>query len=379
MAGTRKKNSDSAPAAKPSGRKRTLTPKAKAAANKKVKRGKDDDSSEDSEEEADEADNRWKDPDLSVGLLAHIAENKAIKRSLYPPCGPNGSTAEGGGKPKVNAHWDLFVLLFGKNPKYTDALAACKTPKERLGYANKIKNRLRAMAKTTLILNKSMGETGAGIESAAEIDMNVTNEFTSKWAEYGALFPWYFDMRNLIAQRPNLVPTGLGDSTTPLTEGVIIPFPAADAETQPDDGEDSVDHEDGASIEWEATPVPELRKRAFSEIDDEGGAAGSGDEYEPSSPVTSESAPVNLTVFADDEEEDVSGKKKDEKDVGPAHPQPAAPAPAAAPKPSKKTKLVEFSEIAKNEEKTRQKELEPPINPSYTHLLEGAQACIRRF
>ncbi|KAJ7036773.1 hypothetical protein C8F04DRAFT_1181116 [Mycena alexandri] len=37
---------------------------------------------------------------------------------------------------------------------------------------------------------------------------------------------------------------------------------------------------------------------------------------------------------------------------------PAPPAPAVAPKPSKKTKIAEFSEIAKTEEKTRQKELE---------------------
>jgi hypothetical protein len=43
------------------------------------------------------------------------------------------------------------------------------------------------MAKTTRDYNKEMGETGAGIQKAAEIDMNVKNVFTTKWGTY--LYP----------------------------------------------------------------------------------------------------------------------------------------------------------------------------------------------
>lgn len=77
-------------------------------------------------------------------------EHKQIKQSLYPPCGPNASTTNGGGKPKSNAHWDLFVLLLGDDEKYkaslaaAEAAAAVKKPKMKLAYANKIKNRLSA-------------------------------------------------------------------------------------------------------------------------------------------------------------------------------------------------------------------------------------------
>jgi hypothetical protein len=69
-------------------------------------------------------------------------ENSDIKWALYPPCGPNASTTKGGGKPKSAAHWELFVLLLGNSEKFKDALAACLTPKQKLVYANKIKNRL---------------------------------------------------------------------------------------------------------------------------------------------------------------------------------------------------------------------------------------------
>ncbi|KAJ7268517.1 hypothetical protein C8J57DRAFT_1325338 [Mycena rebaudengoi] len=106
------------------------------------------------------------------------------------------------------------------------------------------------MAKIAREYNTEMGETGAGIENAADIDMSVTNAFTTKWgtfcapihhtcqlisvqnpAEISAKCPWYFDMRNLIGQRPNLVPTGVGHSGTAVDPGVIIPGPASAGDT----------------------------------------------------------------------------------------------------------------------------------------------------
>ncbi|KAJ7623090.1 hypothetical protein DFH06DRAFT_961539, partial [Mycena polygramma] len=84
----------------------------------------------------------WKDPALSVKLLALISEDTLIKQFLFPTCGPNPSTRDGGGKPKVNADWDLVLLLLGDMEKYPDAIAASTTPKERLACGNKIKNRI---------------------------------------------------------------------------------------------------------------------------------------------------------------------------------------------------------------------------------------------
>ncbi|KAJ7205818.1 hypothetical protein GGX14DRAFT_327153, partial [Mycena pura] len=120
----------------------------------------------------------WSDPTLSEELVAQIFENRDIKRALYPPPGPNASTAKGGGKTKTSAHWLLCLKVFGEKPKYKKALAAVDTAKDRTAYANKIKNRLRSMAKITRDFMDEMGQTGAGIRHADEIDMGVDNTLT---------------------------------------------------------------------------------------------------------------------------------------------------------------------------------------------------------
>ncbi|KAJ6629025.1 hypothetical protein B0H10DRAFT_1776702, partial [Mycena sp. CBHHK59/15] len=120
----------------------------------------------------------WSDPTLSEALVSRIMESAEIKRALYPPPGPNASTAKGGGKTKVGSQWQLCLNLLGEDPKYKEALAAVTTSKERTAYANKIKNRLRAMAKITREYMDEMGQTGAGIHSADEIDTSLNNTFT---------------------------------------------------------------------------------------------------------------------------------------------------------------------------------------------------------
>ncbi|KAJ7916580.1 hypothetical protein B0H13DRAFT_2448116 [Mycena leptocephala] len=339
-----------------------LAARSKAKAQARKKKGDDSDSSEDSSDEIiiDETVSKtgvevdWSnDPDLSARLPALISEDADIKRSLYPPCGPNVSTKKGGGKPKVNAQWEFAVLLLGSMEKYKDVIVACQT-QEKLVIANKIKNRLGSMAKIIRDFDKEMGET---VQKAADINTDVTNIFTTEWAEISDKCPWYFEMRNLIGQRQNLVPTGLGHSNTPVADGVIVP-----------------DYHAGRCsflLKTGKLPLsPPARKRSFQEFDDEGAnaAAGSGDDYLPSSPTPSESAPA---VASDDAEDDDAGvdepkfkakakvtKTQPKNSTKPSTSKPAAPVPAPAPKPAKKTKLAEFSDIAKNEEKTRQKELE---------------------
>ncbi|KAJ7775996.1 hypothetical protein DFH07DRAFT_696726, partial [Mycena maculata] len=121
---------------------------------------------------------RWT-HELSEGLIACIMESADIKRALYPPPGPNTSTAKGGGQTKVGAQWQLCLNLLGEDPNFKEALEACITTKEQTAYANKIKNRLRTMAKMTRKYIVEMGQTGAGIRNADEIDTSVSNAFTS--------------------------------------------------------------------------------------------------------------------------------------------------------------------------------------------------------
>ncbi|KAJ6473749.1 hypothetical protein C8R45DRAFT_1103433 [Mycena sanguinolenta] len=354
----------SVPPSKPPPRKRKPTAKAKAA-----------DESEGSEIEEETTDTtlpiNWKPVALSQKLIAHIMENANIKRSLFPPPGPNPSTKKGGGTPKNVAQFQLCKLLLAGDSRYTEALAhAEKDAKERSNWSTKITNRLRTMSTITRDFMEEMGETGAGINSAEEIDMGVTNAFTNKWAQISSTCPWFFDMRNLIAQRPNVIPTGVGNSATAMDAALILPPPALPA--APNNAEDVEDTPSETSVPidgWNPTPSPRQspgpdvktvgRKRFIEEVDD---GAGSGDDYEPSSPGASES--VGIDVVADEAEEqakDVDEAPKPEKKSRPAKAStstPAAPVQAVASKPSKKSKVTEFSEIAKSEEKSRQKDIE---------------------
>ncbi|KAK6969232.1 hypothetical protein R3P38DRAFT_3337144 [Favolaschia claudopus] len=171
-------------------------------------------------------------------------------------------------------------------------------------------------------------------------------------------------MRELIGQRPNLIPTGLGHSGSAVDDGVLIP------DVHGDEVDEFDDNASASSVPldgWDATPghtpEPELkrgsRKRRASEVD----ATGSGDDYEPSSDVESESAPPNVDKddvgdADDDGEREEKPKPRRKNPPKPATSTPAVSAPSDAPKPTKKTKLAEFAEIAKEDERTRQKELE---------------------
>ncbi|KAJ6583200.1 hypothetical protein B0H10DRAFT_1962287 [Mycena sp. CBHHK59/15] len=306
--------------------------------------------------------------------------NRGIKQSLYPPCGPNVSTTNGSGKPKVNTQWKLAVLLLGDLDKYRDVLATCVKPNQKLVLANKMKNRLRAYVGLTLMANitqdydTEMGQMGAGIQNASEIDMSIENPFTTKWAEISAACPWYFDMRNLIAQCPNLVPTGVGHSSTGIAADIIIL-----GSTTPGDKEEQDELASTASAPlsgWGSSPEPDMRghsKHMFSQIVEDLG--GSGDDYSLLSPMLSESALCDYDeqtldddgLILDDTdpgeamEGTVRTKGQDTHRKNPAKTiasNPAVAVPATAPKAPMKTKIAEFSEIVKNEEKMRQKELE---------------------
>ncbi|KAJ7744712.1 hypothetical protein B0H14DRAFT_3514652 [Mycena olivaceomarginata] len=100
-------------------------------------------------------------------------------RSFSRRRGPNASTKKGGGKTKVSARWEICLKLLGDHPEYQEAIAAAaNVPRERSPWANRIKNRLRTMGKETRAYIEIMGQTGARIECAADIDTTKENSFT---------------------------------------------------------------------------------------------------------------------------------------------------------------------------------------------------------
>ncbi|KAJ7603361.1 hypothetical protein FB45DRAFT_1090526 [Roridomyces roridus] len=384
-------------------RNKTPTAKAQALVKAHKSKKKDDanindvsssDSDEDSDKDGDEDERwtvrgmlrdrgkNWSDPQLSEQLLAEIIGDAGIKRALYPPPGPNPSTKNGGGQTKVASYFELCLRLFGENPKYKAALEHTRG-EVKTKYADKIKNRLRHMAKTTKRFMNEMGETGAGIRAAADIDMSVSNALTNKWQEILPVAPWFFDMRDLMAQRPNLVPTGLGHSASGIDDDVLGTGNAhADDSDVASEAEGAAD-EDAADLSNPDIAVLDLSSDGVTIPDDD-------DDFLPS-PLTlartlldddDDKVPEDVLEDVEKEKVDVppvkpKKSKKEEKGKGKegkgkvskarsgqtaALPGVSAPAPTPTPsassKSSKKGKVGEFADLVKTEETTRQIELQ---------------------
>ncbi|KAG2081072.1 uncharacterized protein F5147DRAFT_661003 [Suillus discolor] len=138
-----------------------------------------------------------------------------------------------GGKTKAAYHWAICVTLFKNHPDY-------HTP--------------FSMSEITCKYMDEMGETGAGITREDEINMDVKNSFTTKWGVYlydnqlptvqhffmpaiiKEACPWFFDMWEIIAERPNQVPVGLG----PVRWTMTSPNPIALAMSGERQGKSSV-------------------------------------------------------------------------------------------------------------------------------------------
>ncbi|KAJ7128001.1 hypothetical protein C8R44DRAFT_101473 [Mycena epipterygia] len=169
-------------------------------------------------------------------------------------------------------------------------------------------------------------------------------------------------MRDLIAQRPNLAPTGLGHSGSGFDEDVLSTAPPApDAPPSPEQADSPV---------AESISIHDIDEEVISDQDDFPPShdilafAMSDDDYRPSENGADGTEEGELD---DDEPVEEKKKKKTNKGNGRGGKTPAQPGistptplpiPSTTPKPPKKGKVAEFAEIAKNEEVTRQKELE---------------------
>ena len=143
--------------------------------------------------------------------------------------------------------------------------------------------------------------------------------------------PWFFEMRELIAERPNIVPTGLGNSESGIDMDIF--------------GGGNVNDDDTGS------PVSRNNKgRSLSEdIDvdngEDGGTEGMDSGNESAAAGKSKSHPPNN-----------DGKKSAGKTS--ARPGTSKPVTRVPKENKKKRKIDEFVEIAGAEEATRQKELD---------------------
>ncbi|KAG2108088.1 hypothetical protein DEU56DRAFT_844702, partial [Suillus clintonianus] len=72
------------------------------------------------------------------------------------------------------------------------------------------------MTVNTLKYIEVMGATGAGIKKRSDVDKSCQNQFVTKWMEIEGACPYFFEMCELIGQRPNNIPVGLGNNDTDI-------------------------------------------------------------------------------------------------------------------------------------------------------------------
>ncbi|KAJ7745147.1 hypothetical protein B0H16DRAFT_1856801 [Mycena metata] len=162
----------------------------------------------------------WKNEEgiqLTWKLITAIEDGDDIRASLFPPVGANKLS---GGKKKSEYQYQLAKVLFAEHPKFKESFAQAKTAKEKKPFYTKIKNRVDALTKKTRGQIEEMGQTGAGIGS--EEDIQPGTAFTTKWDLIKEDSPWFFHMRSLVGERPNLVHTGLGNNDSEVDMSILL-------------------------------------------------------------------------------------------------------------------------------------------------------------
>ncbi|KAF9484224.1 hypothetical protein BDN70DRAFT_872925 [Pholiota conissans] len=305
--------------------------KTPAKANQKAKKGASGkksildmplDSDDDGRPETEDVAVDWKDEKLNWDLINYINDCDTVKQGLFPS--PGNDTRSGKGVPKSDHHYAIAVFLFANHPKYKTAFSRINTVAGKRIWATKIKNRLSMLVKACRQYTAQMGATGAGITSEDQIDMSLSNNFTTMWGLIREAFPWYFVLRDLISERPNITPVGLGNTSTGFDLNLLGPQ-EPDNDSDDDNSNNGDDDDDDNNNSCQAI--------------DDGTVSEAGSHGEDVKP---------------DVKPDFSGKAS-RKRTG-AKPSTSA----AAPKPPKKPKTSheKFSEIAIKEEETTQKLLD---------------------
>ncbi|KAJ7712743.1 hypothetical protein B0H14DRAFT_2645135 [Mycena olivaceomarginata] len=116
------------------------------------------------------------DDSLTWTMISHITDDDDTRRSLFPP---PGSTKRNGGLSKKHYHFLLAKNCFEDHPVYGEAFKNAVAAKQGDVWAGKIKNRVKAVTDKTREGVNAMGETGAGLESADDIEAG--SGLQTKW------------------------------------------------------------------------------------------------------------------------------------------------------------------------------------------------------
>ncbi|VDC03503.1 unnamed protein product [Peniophora sp. CBMAI 1063] len=198
----------------------------------------------------------------SFALIAAVTDDKVIKNIIYPGPGAHASTKNGGGKKKTLGYRMCHEALFENDPQLKEIYRFDRSrfdlPKKHPDRAegkkwltkwnNKIKSRLHAMATETTKNIVAMGKTGAGLASADLI--TAGSELENVWTVVKEKCPYFYEMRDLIGDRPSVVRTGLGNPDTPIDMDVLETTAGEvdDGEEALQSGEEDAEGEDEEDI-----------------------------------------------------------------------------------------------------------------------------------
>ena len=203
---------------------------------------------------------------------------------------------------------------------------------------------------------KTMGETGAGITRADEIDMTQENHFTNKWGTYlvgkdkmcllclpfpilelaiiQETCPWFFEMCELIGERPNIVPSGLGNGNSGMDMSTFTDGLGAASEEEEEEVAGSPTQ---WGIENDESELPSNDEADEGENGEDGGKLNKGKGKEKGSMMNEEVPKLGRTGAMPGESKSATQPAKENK---------------------KKRKADESADIAEAEELTRQRQLE---------------------
>ncbi|KAJ3727610.1 hypothetical protein C8R42DRAFT_656032 [Lentinula raphanica] len=166
---------------------------------------------------------KWTDELVQI-MLAELTDNPEIKQGLFPGPGTVGLDNDGApvtksnSRPKKEYHYMLAEAVFGADTSEYK-LQFDNDVKEAAGrdlWSTRVKNKLEELVSKFKKAKDSMGETGAGLTSEEQIDMSMKNHLTTAWSKVKKTLPCFFTLRDIIGERPNITPVGLGNNDTPI-------------------------------------------------------------------------------------------------------------------------------------------------------------------
>ncbi|KAJ7742914.1 hypothetical protein B0H14DRAFT_3515037 [Mycena olivaceomarginata] len=143
----------------------------------------------------------WSD-ELVWTLISAIESDTNIYDGLFPGV---GAIKRSGRTPKTHHYYNLASTM-----KF----------KQRKLWTEKVGNKIKVLIKKARDNILEMGQTGAGLDSADDIEPE--SALATKWDLIEEESPWFFNMRALIAARPNLQPVGLGNNDTGFETDLLL-------------------------------------------------------------------------------------------------------------------------------------------------------------